>query len=746
MQYPQAGCLPLWSRLCVIVFLLAPGGICLAEDIVEEPTEAEVQKSAEIASRRAAFGQVLAALENGEQKLQKISPARVAGAKEELITALRELEPVLGANPAGWKSYLMWEELSAQLQVAGKAADTELDYEVLEKIYLRYEGNHEGLELPQFQKVRRALRRYSDLSYNAQEGFLALAREQVKGVKERIAAYIDRPNLEDAHLIGLYAGWLESVEQLPEITSLIRNRFQQPNLYARINAPLVQAALVRPSNSTDDVNEVILGTRITGTATTQGLVTAQLVPSSDAVGLEFQFRGQTISDTVGRQSLVTILSTSTVDFVAKKRVFIRTGKDDLWRTGVRATLDNRTNCVDVDSPFKCKPVAKLTQPIVRRAALKRIAESKPAANEIARQRARGRLMRSFDEQAAPMLRQTRQQINNRLIATLKRLDEYPRQLQLSTTQSHIQFQALHHDSYGIGAATPPVVVEGQHDIVIQIHESMIASAGRRRLANKSFASDAGGGLEEQLGVLEKFVTFGDVPKPAEAMPEETEKPAPDDAAPPGDDAAPPAGDAAPPGDDAMPPGNDAAPPGDDAMPPGNDAVPPGDDAMPPGDALPPGENPPGEKPDGNEDAAREDARVTLASALPLAIYFDKTGIRIAIRLSRITTGDRDIQDTVEISAVYKPEQMGGVFRLVKQGELQVSFPNPVTSRIEQAAVQSLLKKRIESMFKDYVEFKEIDPPQQFADKTGKLHVTGIDARDGWLTLGFSAEKLMHTGQ
>jgi len=715
--------------------------VCLAEDTIEQPGAepglppvSPQQPSAQNTSAGAASLQaVLASLDNAGNQLQEITPAKVNAARQQLVNAMTKLEPLLGADPAGWKKYLKWDELQAAIDLKNDA-----DYDTLEAAYQQYARNHQGLELDEFRRTRSALRRYIDLSYNSQEGFLDAARLQLKSLTDHIQAYIKQPNLEDAHFIGLYAGWLESAEQLPDVVSNIRRQFQQPNLYAQISAYLVKAGLARSSSSTDAVNDVILGTRITGTAHTMGDVNVQLIPSPDAVGLEFQFRGQTLTKAIGRQSLVTVHTTSTVDFVAKKRVFIRTGRDELWRTGVAATLDSNLDCVDVASPFKCKPVARLTQPVVRRVALKRVEENRPASNEIARQRARGRLASSFDKQAVPSLQDARKQINTKLLATLRRIDEYPQQLQLSTTEQGVQVQAVHFDSYGTGATTTAPEINGQHDIVLRLHESMIANAGRRRLAGKEFDSNAGGGLENQLGELQRFITFRDKPKPAKVKTPDTPPqptPAPmgkspqqkDDAAPPEDDAVPPAEFEVNFQDDAAPPGDDAAPPGDDAAPPGDDAMPPGVENMNGGEGV---------EADGQPDGAR----VTLASALPLAIYFNNDGIRVAIRLSRIQQGDRDIQDIVEISAVYKPQPFNGTFRLVKHGDLKVKFPDPVISRIEQAAIQSLLKKRIDSMFKAYVEFKPLPPPEQFKGKIGELQISAFESRNGWLTLGLSAEK------
>ncbi|TWT30789.1 hypothetical protein [Blastopirellula retiformator] len=165
---------------------------------------------------------------------QDDAPQQVFAAQRDLLQWLGE-----GKNGQGWRKYLDTNELYSQTQLGEYAS-----LETLKEILAKYEGDAEGLELPQFVSVRTKLAKWieqfpteqesvADEIAGAQEQFKPVTPEQAAAAKKQLEAAIAK--LESfIHNSGKatedgwknYLHWDDMTEQLaaddPDLAALER--------------------------------------------------------------------------------------------------------------------------------------------------------------------------------------------------------------------------------------------------------------------------------------------------------------------------------------------------------------------------------------------------------------------------------------------------------------------------------------------------------------------------------------------
>ena len=216
----------------------------------------------------------------------------------------------------GWRKYLGLDELRKELAAgptaakpavqdgadagadaaadaaapADDAADARLA--TLWKIHSRFVADAPGLELPQFLAAGNALEDYIELAEvtEAAEAAPGDGTEKQPTLQEqyttkltelakRLEEYQSKPSEELAANIDQRLGWLWRRHLDRDLVNLVRRCYGRPNLYVAIQKGLISTGVDRPIDERDaPLNDNILGTSISGRATTVGQVKVELVP------------------------------------------------------------------------------------------------------------------------------------------------------------------------------------------------------------------------------------------------------------------------------------------------------------------------------------------------------------------------------------------------------------------------------------------------------------------------------------
>ena len=406
-----------------------------------------------------------------------IPKGRVDAAKAQLMAALRRLDEFLSGGPEvhvnGWKKYLKRDVLEAQL-----AAPNGPDFQVLEPVLQGFLGSHQGLELKEFTSVRDSLRDYMNAAlYSSRPDLKSDYEKQIASLADRLEELVDAPSQSSFVAVGRNLGWLEAGGFSSGLVKAVRDRYWRSNLYAQLSERLIAAANEDDVEQSNEINDVIMGTRITGSAHLTGRLGVELVPNEERASFDITLTGRAFSNNVGYNGPVTIYSNGVTDIDASKRVHM-----DI--EGI--TSDLAQAWCSVNSNITCI-AARLA--LVRRIAWRRAGSSKAQAERIASGRAAARIAGQMDRQSASSLTDANENLLTQFRAPLVRRNAFPRSMQFRTSDQHLFITMLQVGRYQMAADSAPPKLVGDSDLAVRIHESAVGNLAETVLGGETLTNE-----------------------------------------------------------------------------------------------------------------------------------------------------------------------------------------------------------------------------------------------------------------
>jgi hypothetical protein len=419
------------------------------------------------------------------EAFKPVSEGRLAVAASKLREALGPLDRLLARSASGtaWRNYLDWPTLQAQA-----ASGTHADAATLKKLFGKLDSGENGLEMPQFAAVRRAVGAYleaADAATNPQAAEVYNQRLDKLAAAVATAAATGTP--EPLEPVGPLLARLEDSGQAPGAVARIRGAVSRPNLFLEVDESLLARGVNRPVNDVSPINDVVLGTRVRGTGRTSGLVFLDFVPSDGRATVDLALDATNHSDTKGSQGPVTVRTLGTTKVGARKRVLIDDQRIMSMPVDAQASTDTRTAGIGVSKKFG--------QRLIRRIASKKIAEMRPRAEAIAEGRARDKVREQFESQTSGPIAQAARDYQAKFRQPLMERGWYPEMLNLATTQSRLQVTARKALADQIAAFTPPPAVDPDAVLSARVHESMVNNSAEITLGGRTITQKF---VEEQL--------------------------------------------------------------------------------------------------------------------------------------------------------------------------------------------------------------------------------------------------------
>lgn len=425
--------------------------------------------------------QLVKAARQAKEAFKPVSDKKLERARSRLAGAVERLDAYLvtgGANGDAWKAYLKWPMLEAQL-----APGQSPNLARLVEVYRQFTANEQGLELPVFADVADALRAYLDLvSFTQPEDPRQRFQQQLEALAEALRRYGEQPSEPDHRAIGERLGWLDAGGQAAALVRKVRRTFSLPNLLAKASKELVEAGFARDVDRVDPVRDVILGTRIRGTARTTGHVSLDFVPHVQQAVLETVFKGTSASRTRGWNGPVTIYSDSKTRIHAIKRIVI----DQTGLRGLPAVTAARTRTAlrGIGTSH-----GGLIGRIVRNQASQRVAQNRPRSELIAARHAEERVNRRVDAESNARLAKGNRRFQEDFRKPLVRQRAFPRLFRFSTTPHRLMLTALQASPYQLGAPDEPPALQQEHDLDLSVHESMLNNLAASLIADRKFTDE-----------------------------------------------------------------------------------------------------------------------------------------------------------------------------------------------------------------------------------------------------------------
>jgi hypothetical protein len=215
------------------------------------------------------------------------------------------------------------------------------------------------------------------------------------------------------------------------------------------------------------VDQVILNTRVRGTAQTSARPAVKLQEDPQRASLQVVFTGVTNSKTVGRNGPAILHSRSQTRFTATKQVVFTPGRG-FEAQPAQVDADTLTVTDDIQSTRG----GWLGRLVVRRA-WKKVAENKPLSTEIARQRAMAHIAEAFDRKIDDLLVEWNRAADLReTLAVLRDGDGSPGYC-CRSTKDYVEFALAGDPAIGAKAFAPPNLADFDAPIQLWVHRSLV---------------------------------------------------------------------------------------------------------------------------------------------------------------------------------------------------------------------------------------------------------------------------------
>ncbi len=389
-----------------------------------------------------------------------------------------------GDNEQSWLDYLELDPLHQAL-----TEGSEVPVIGREAVALRYRliGTHEGLELEPLTKLRDNLSQLIDsLRFRNKEKAIEGISKQLESLASRISQLDASPSSGDIAAISALVASIHSSGQAPGAITAVRNTFDHPNVAILISEGLVQEAVHQDVVQTRPVYDCILGTRIVGQATMNGVVSADLLPATGSVRLEVSLAGTVTSNNTGYNGPVRLRTVGCGDVTATRIVNFDDSGVHMEPTQVQAAL--RTDIRAIEHKMR----------LVRNIARKKAAQQKPRADRIALSRMRRQVADNFTQRTDDALAGGPPGRLDNLRSLLQRLSLSEPSRAWTSTSDWVSVDSVFRTGDQLSTVVSPPNVDADFGALFQVHESVINNAFSPVLAGRTLK-------ESQLNRLMKAV-------------------------------------------------------------------------------------------------------------------------------------------------------------------------------------------------------------------------------------------------
>jgi hypothetical protein len=378
-------------------------------------------------------------------------------------------------NYNAWMEYLDFDPLLESIEADTSAAA--IGREALELRY-RLVGTAPGLELTVLRNLRDSANRLvASIRFRDPEKSINTLTRQLGSLADRIRQLDERPSADDIAAISAMLDILSTSGQATNVVHSLRNTFSRPNVAVLVGEQLVQTVVSQNVNESRPVNDCILGTRIIGTATMNGQVSATLMPSTGAARINVALTGTVYSNNIGHNGPVRVRTSGVGQVFASRAMSINESGIDLDPVYVEARMQNQINSIE--------PKPWLGRRLIKKIASKKAAQQKPQTDRIANFKFRTQVTEQFttqtNEQAATGIPDFMQDAR----PMLKRLSLVEPTRLWGSTENAIFIDATLRRSDQMTTVVSRPRITGLYAVAVQIHESAINNAATPILAGRT---------------------------------------------------------------------------------------------------------------------------------------------------------------------------------------------------------------------------------------------------------------------
>lgn len=557
---------------------------------------------------------------------------------QEVLTKVKQVRAYFqrstdAKNAAAWMDYLDVDPIVDAIDSEKSAAEIG---RAARSLRFRLISPVPGLELRPLVELRDSVEKLlNSLLFRDGERNLELISRQLKASSNLIREIEGDPTSDQSITLSALTRVIAGSGQSVEVIEALRNAFDKPNFALQIDGKLIQKAVERDVNEPSPVRDCILGTRLIGQAFLSGRVTTELIPSDHDARLRVRLDGRVSSRNTGFNGPIRLRTVSDGNVIMSRQIILSEAGLSIGPTQSES-VSLATKITAIEHPLA----------LVRRIARQQAAKKKGQSDRIALQRMRDQVGQQFSEETdaavaggTPAFKQ--------LNGVIKRLSLEEPKLQWSSSESALSVQAVLRRPDQLATLLPKPQLDGDHAVVIQIHESFVDNMLAPMLSGRTVRERELNRLLDRLGI--------ELEPPTQAT-EGEEKP----------------------------------------------------------------------------------FRIDFARLRPIIFEARANQLRVGVRGTRFVQGDRELNQAMEITAVYTRAIGEDGHRLTRDGNVEVNFSGRKRISIAQAGMRRTIEKKFSALFPEMILAEPVDVPEDSdleSMRGTRFRVGTVTAERGWLSVG-----------
>lgn len=429
-----------------------------------------------------------------ETAVENLDPAQlpnVQDAKDRVLESVAAVRQYFEghADPSNRDAWLRYLKLDPLVDAINERKPANQIAREATSLHNRLLGMTPGLELTALCRLRSStVQLYDALLFGQPEKSVASIGSLLNLVAKRIATVSANPTPEEFTELSARIALVDASQLAPKVVQDFRRTFGKPNVAILVGKPLVGNAIQRDVVRTRPVNDCILGTHLTGTATLTGVVTASLVPSVGDARVQLLFNGNVVSNNRGYNKPVRLRTVGNGDVTILRSMTVNANGIEFGSADTTVLLNTKIQCIQ--HPLK----------LVRNIAWKTARRQKPQADQIATERMKVQVAREFERETGKVSPMTLNDLLDRAAPTLRRLSLSDPTQSWSSTEQAIAIDSVFRGDDQLSAVMPRPPIAESFDAAVQLHESAIENAFTTVLAGRTLDEKRLNELLEKVGL------------------------------------------------------------------------------------------------------------------------------------------------------------------------------------------------------------------------------------------------------
>ena len=442
------------------IWMAIAAGCLLTAAALATPAQAQPPQTEEPARPR--LEKLKSIFEAARNRLTPVAGGRLQQARERLKQSIARLETVLsrsGSDGESWRKYLAIDTLKQSIEPEAQANPV-----IFSLVQVRFNAKHAGLEESEFVDVANDLRQFRELNRAATAAPTADdLRKQLDPI-QTLADGKGRWTPEEFQLISDALGVIDATDSAPELVTAVREQFSRPNFFAQVSESFMTDGVRKVVDDRTTTCECVNGAMIYNRTHTLGNVDSRFEPSDEHGILFTSMDGMANTSSTARKGPAIVNAKATTKLFGQ--LYLTFDEYGLHRSTHDATAKTSIRFTGFGSTKR-----GIVGKIVTRIAAKKAPEQRRQSERTADRKAVQRLTQKLADQSDEMIAKANNNYDEKVRLPLVRLNAFPQQFDVSTTEDELRVVLKHDDRFHLGAPNDPPVPASGSDVAFRMHES-----------------------------------------------------------------------------------------------------------------------------------------------------------------------------------------------------------------------------------------------------------------------------------